>query len=202
MGTNIKKKIGIILLLGTLPTTLWGSGGTEAGEMIFKKDTERAILGKAQIIVYKKGEKILIDPNVPYFKELQLACEEMLVPLGPRSVTLDGFLKFLHPSEMHLPDAGELRNKGLSINIVYEEEIKISIIAGFGPAAAPTLEIKLSEFIVPLSGELTQIKIKWDQKEHLCNYLYLISDFYQKQFVTTRDVRKIKNILSEYMIVP
>jgi hypothetical protein len=144
----------------------------------------------------------LIDPDAPYFRELQLACEEMLVPVEPHSVTLDGFLKFLHPSEMHLPDAEELHKKELSINIVYEEKVTTSITGGFGPAAAPTLQINLSEFIVPLSGELSQIKVQWGQKEYLCNYLYLISDFYQKQFVTTRDVKKIKTMLSRYAIIP
>ncbi|MEK6560958.1 MAG: hypothetical protein AABZ07_04415 [Nitrospirota bacterium] len=202
MGTNIKKKMGIIILLVTLPAILWGSGRIDAGEMNFKKDKERGVLGKAQIIVYKKGEKILIDPNAPYFKELQLAGEEMLTPLEPRSVTLDGFLKSLHPSEMRLPDANELHKNGLSISIVYEEKIKTFITAGFGPAAAPTSEINLSEIILPLSGDLTRIRINWAQTEYSCNYLYLISDFDQNQFVTTRDVKKIRTILSQYAIIP
>lgn len=162
--------------------------------------TKREVLGKAQIVVYKKGEKILIDPNAPYFKELQLACEEMLVPVPLEGDARVAYLYSQFPSEKYpFPTPEQLKNDEFTISVVYEEEVKTRIVAGRAPTIYGHYLITLSGFLTPLSGEWAQKKSAFQDRYY--TYLYLYSDF-DEQVSTTRRPEKIKNILSQYALIP
>lgn len=193
-----KKKTALFLFVAVLlgMGTFVAGGNGQGNEAVKKKE----VLGKAQIIVYKKGEKILIDPDAPYFKELQLACEEMLVPVPLDGDARGAYLYSQFPSERYpFPTPEQLQNDELTISVVYEKEIKTRIVAGRAPTIYGHYLITLSGFLTPLSGEWAQKKSAFQDRYY--TYLYLYSDF-DEQVSTTRRPDKIKNILSQYALIP
>ncbi len=153
---------------------------------------QNKVLGKAKIIVYAKGKKIVLDPNSPYFRQLQRACEEMLIPINPKGVTPDAYLSPVFYSRGLLK---ELEEKGWAIEVVYPQDVKTSIKFGVGPTTALEYKITLSKFVVPLSGELINIKKAWGKEVYTYTYLFLFSDLKEPIIATTRSHQKIKNIL-------
>ena len=196
-----KKKTALFLFVAVLlgMGTFVAGGNGQGNEAVKKKE----VLGKAQIIVYKKGEKILIDPDAPYFRELQLACEEMLVPVAPESSTPDAYFHLLDNEYFKniLPDLTKLKKKEIVVEVLYASPVEMRIRAGGGIAIASKYKISLSGFMFPLSGEWVGRDIGGRDEHYFYTYIHLNSNFFGN-LETTRRPEKIKNILSQYAIIP
>jgi hypothetical protein len=163
---------------------------------------DNKVLGEAEIVVYKKGERIILDTKSPYFKELQAACEEILVPPEPGVPTPKGYLQFLPPIDTSFIKPEEIRNNEWAIEIVYSNSVETIITAGTGPTVAFGYKTTLSGFIIPLSGELTNIKKAWGKEIYTYTYLFLFSNLEKPVIATTRTPQKIKNILTHKFDIP
>ena len=154
---------------------------------------EVKVLGEAQIVVYGKGEKIVLDPESPYFKKLQAVCEERLNIIGWSGkhaiITPDYVNLNLDTEKNHYLE--DLINEEWIIELIYIEPAKIH------PYGRKTPDI-LSRLLIPLTGELTTIP---------CDAKICTSFFFQKQsnsyigpVGTTKDIQKIKEILRNFGI--
>lgn len=192
--TALFLSVAVLLGMGTFVVD-----GNSRGNAAIK---EKEVLGKAQIIVYKKGEKILIDPDAPYFKELQLACEEMLVPVPLKGEAPPAYLYHHYSSDgIPFPTLEQLENDELTIKVVYEKDVKTTVEVGKAPTIYLSHSIALSGFLIPLSGEWAQRPRVMLGETYFYTYLYLYSNL-RGRVSTTRSPEKIRDILSEYMLVP
>lgn len=159
-------------------------------------------LGEAQIVVYERGEKTIIDSKSPYFKKLQAACEEML--------TSAESLYYFPEQIKSPPDPEELKNEERAIELTYGKPIEVSIILGIGPTAASPRLIETSQFLMPLTGKWSQlealgvISFHGDLKKYVCLFLFpeiVYGDQRWEGLIgTKKDVQKIKDILTRFDI--
>jgi len=150
-------------------------------------------LGEAQIVVYKGGEKTIIDSKSPYFKQLQVACEEMI-----RSSEI------LSPEEIkNKVSPEEIRNKEWAIELIYEEEIRQYDLAF---ARRLAFNISISQVLIPMSGELTSLNVDNESYSALFGSERIrnsddkveVYDFWPLK--TKKGVQRIKDILTRFDI--
>lgn len=165
--------------------------GPKVGESQVKE-----VLGKAQIFVYKKDEKIVLDPESPYFKKLQLACEEMLASS-----------EFLTNVKIEtLRDSKEIKSKEWAIELTYTQPLWI-VFETERRVAVPAFpnHVRIYRLLIPLTGELTHIEAK-GVKSLEGKYIYLllspeiVFDSHRWEIGTIKDVQKIKDILNRFGI--
>jgi len=110
------------------------------------------VLGEADIIVYAKGKRMVLDSKSPYFRKLQKACEEML--------TSAESLPEIKKEDLLRPE--EIKNKEWAIELIYDNPVKVNIFVDVfpeqGPPTSVPIPVQISSFLIPLTGELTQIK--------------------------------------------
>lgn len=166
------------------------------------------VLGEAQIVVYAKGEKIVLDSKSPYFTELQLACEEMFElreHIG-ESTAYEGWTAFPDslpeiskdlPAIDH-PIAVELRNNEYAIELIYAQTQYVYL----GGVERPTA---FSHLLIPLTGKLAHQSYKGTTYLHLIPLLS--SQEYQNYYRsvtggigTTRDGQEVRKILRRFGI--
>ena len=183
------------------------------GALLFSGCT-KPTLGEAQIVVYERGEKTIIDSKSPYFEELQAACEEMLTSAEQLFSSAALMEKLFSPSELmhNRPDLEELKNKEWAVELTYNEPIEVSIVLGLGPTAALSRPIKISQFLIPLTGKWSQVEAvgvsieSFDEGEqnYICLFLFpeivYGEDRWEGLIGTKTDVQKIKDILTRFDI--
>ena len=179
--------LGIIILIVSGIVIVWALRGNVS--------ESNRVLGDAQIAVYQKGEKMLLDSEAPYFKDLQLACEKMLTPSIPRDPSPDGYL-LLSRNYLTLE---EMLNNMLTIEVSYKIPPTVSIIVGTGPTIITEQKIPLSGFLISLAGKRTPETIKFVNKEYSYTPIFIFSN-QKKRVATTKTTKKIKNILELFKI--
>jgi hypothetical protein len=162
---------------------------------------EVQVLGEAQIIVYAQGEKTVLDPKSRDFRELQLACEEMLT-------SAESFF----PSHSGLalpPDPEKTKSTEWAVELTYATPVRVEVLLQTGPTAPvfnPSVEV--SRVLIPLSGELSGIEAEGvrpledgaTRSEYV--YLFLSPDVvltgepWPGPIGSARDAQKIRDILS------
>jgi hypothetical protein len=184
-----RNKFLIVLVTVLVTGTLLFSGCTEQRE-----EPTPELLGEAQIVVYGKSEEIAIDSKSPYFGELQLACEEMLI---------SG--KTFWAETKTLPDLEEVKNQEWAVELTYSELIIVTI-----PRLAGSTDVGVGGFqlIIPLTGRLTHLESVLKDKEPDNKYTHIfllpeemdfpsqIIDGIAELVGTKKDVQKIKDILT------
>ena len=114
------------------------------------------VLGDAEIIVYAKGKRIVLDTESPYFRELQAACEELLIY---------SFRKYLLCKKIEnllsFEKIKDIKNKEYAIELTYKELVSQE---KWGFAKELTRFIPISQIIIPLSGNLTHFKMDPEKK--------------------------------------
>jgi len=180
-----------ILLIGILITILG-----IAGYGCWKKISMVKVLGEAQITVYEKGKKKSLDPRSPYFKELQLACEEMLT--SGKSLGLKS-----------LPDLEEVRNKEWAIELTYAKPIKVHLNSGEN--------IRLVQLLIPLTGNWSEIKLGGEFSQiggfpegtyvtifalppEKIPALEISAEYWFTPVATRKDIDRIKDILIQFNV--
>ncbi len=194
----MKKKIlfiiiALVIILGAL-----------AGYNYWKKTSEVEVLGEAQIVVYKKGEKIVLDPKSPYYKELQAACEEMLELKKDRLVSLDFIPKLIEGYfEIDHPIVEKLRSEEWAIKLIYTKTQDI-----YPGRYTPIL---FSHLLIPLTGKFSSESYEGKTYTRLFPLLSSkeIIDYYRhnnkivvdpNSIGTIKNTRKIKEILRKFEI--
>jgi len=156
------------------------------------------LLGEAQIVVYGKGEEIVLDPQPLYFKELQAACEEMLISGKTFNAEMET-----------LPDPEEVKSQEWAIELTYSEPIIVTI-----PRLAGSTDVGVGGFqlVIPLTGRLTHLESVLRDKEpdNKYTYIFLLPEEmgFHSQIIegeaelvgTKKDVQKIKDILTQFDI--
>lgn len=187
-----KLLLGLVTILVT--GTLLFSGCTKQRE-----EPMPELLGEAQIAVYEKGEKTVIDSQSPYFKELQAACEEMLTSC-----------KTFNAEVKTLPDPEEVKKQEWVVELTYSELIIVTV-----PRLAGSTDVGVvgSQLLIPLTGRLTHLESVLRDKEpdNKYTYIFLLSApeelrFPPSQIIdgkaelsgTKKDVQKIKDILTRF----
>lgn len=156
-------------------------------------------LGEAQILVYRNGEKVLLDPESSCHKLLKLACEEMLVST-----------EFLIDAKIEsLPDLEKVKRKECAIEVNYAQPIRLALGREQRVAAAVARShARVSQFLIPLTGELAKLQAKGERSlEGEYVYVFLspevVSDGSRRAIGTTKDVGEIRDILALFnMSVP
>ncbi len=166
---------------------------------------QNKVLGDAEIIVYTKGKRIVLDSKSPYFRELQKACEGMLNPVDPFSGTPDAYLllpniKFFFGNSF--PAIEKIKNEEFAIEIIYRKPVKTVITLGAVPTMASTYEIILYRFVIPLTGDLTHVSRIWNDGIFTYTFFFLSSNLEKPIVATTRTPQKIKNILTHKFNIP
>jgi len=150
------------------------------------------LLGEAQIVVYGKGEEIVLDPQPLYFKELQAACEEMLISGKTFNAEME-----------------EVKSQEWAIELTYSEPIIVTI-----PRLAGSTDVGVGGFqlVIPLTGRLTHLESVLRDKEpdNKYTYIFLLPEEmgFHSQIIegeaelvgTKKDVQKIKDILTQFDI--
>jgi hypothetical protein len=126
----------------------------------------------------------------------------MLAPVDPLSVTPHAYLSPVSFSKKSSPDLEKLQNRELAIELIYPKPVKTDINFGVGPTAAFGEKIILSGFIVPLSGELINVKKAWGKEIYTYTHLFIFSNFDEPIVATTRTPQRIKNILTHKFGIP
>jgi hypothetical protein len=179
--------------------------GAFAGYTYWIKMFKVGVLGEAQIVVYEKGKKTVLDPDSPYFIELQLACEEML-ELKEDRISSVYFLPSISDSYLDInhPIVEKLRNEEWVIELIYTETQRIY------PHARKT-PLLFSHLLIPLTGEFT-FELYGDKRYtrlfpllSLKEIVYYYSHdneivVHPHSIGTTKNVQKIKNILEKFNI--
>ncbi len=200
LGTRNWLLIGIaVVFLGAALTFLAGAQCEEH---------PNEVLGEAQIVVYEKGERIILDTKSPYLEELQLTCEEMLElreHVG-EGTAYEGWTVFpglvLEISGdlpmVDNPVALEVRDNEYSIELIYERTQYLYVKAEKRPTA-------FSHLLIPMTGEFAHQL--YEGASYLCLIPLLSSQEYQDYYrsttlgiATTRDVQKLKEILRQFNI--
>ena len=166
----------VIVLLGG---TSLSSGCTES------------TLGEAQIVVYAGGEGIVIDAESRYFRQLQLACEEMMISAESLSL-MDG------QEVLHNPD--EIKDEEWAIELIYEESIPQYRLAF---ARERSMLISIFQFLIPLSGELTSLEVDNETYAVLFGADIMVNSegelevYYRWPLRNSKSVQEIKDILAQ-----
>ena len=162
------------------------------GVLLFSGCT-KPTLGEAQIVVYERGEKTIIDSKSPYFKKLQAACEEMI-----------RYSEILSPEEIkNKISPEEIRNREWAIELIYEGVISQHELAF---ARQFAFQIFVSQLLIPLSGELTSLNVDNESYSALFGSERIrnsddkveVYDFWPLK--TKKGVQRIKDILTRFDI--
>jgi hypothetical protein len=155
-------------------------------------------LGDAHIILYAKNQKIVLDPNSAYFAKLHVVCEEMLI--SAESLYFDDERKETSPK------AEEVKNEEWVIEFSYVKPIEVRVPLGMGPTTAIPTPIKVSQFLIPLTGKWSCLKatgvISFEEgaKEYVC--LFILPEItlgklrWEGLIGTKKNIQEIKNILA------
>jgi len=158
-------------------------------------------LGEAQIVVYERGEKTILDPKSPYFKKLQLTCEVMLTS----STTFLAEIKTL-------PDPEEVKSKEWAIELTYSEPVMVDISRRGGTTALPDVGVGGYQLLIPLTGKLTYLESTLEDRKIGNKYMpiFLLPEEmgFPSQIIegeaelvgTKKDVEKIRDILTRFDI--
>jgi len=197
--------IGLITVLVT--GTLLFSGCTKQGEEPIPE-----LLGEAQIVVYGKGEEIVLDPQSLYFEELQAACEEMLTSAECFcDIIFDGKNYSIIDEEHNrqpivIPvNPEEVKNTEWVIEVTYTKTIYFSTPLEMGPSAGFPTRFPVSQLLIPLTGKLRQIEGR-GMTSGMSTYVYIfvspkiVYDDYQWEIGTKKDAQEIKDILTRFDI--
>lgn len=171
------------------------------GALLFSGCAEPT-LGEAQIVVYEKGVKTVLDPQSPYYEQLQAACEEMLTSaesLYYFPVQIDDPLK---------PE--EFKRKEWAIELIYHKPIEVNIMLGAGPTAAFSRPVEVIRCLIPLTGKWSQVEAigveSFDQdiEKYVCLFIspeIVYGDYTWDGLIgTIKAIQKIKDILTRFDI--
>jgi hypothetical protein len=162
------------------------------GVLLFSGCT-KPTLGEAQIVVYGKGEEVVLDSKSPYFKKLQAACEEMI-----------RYSEILSPEEIkNKISPEEIRNREWAIELIYEGVISQHELAF---ARQFAFQIFVSQLLIPLSGELTSLNVDNESysalfgSERIRSSEGKIEVYDRWPLKTKKDDQEIKDILTRFDI--
>jgi hypothetical protein len=161
-------------------------------------------LSEAQIIVYEDGEKNILDSDSPYYKKLQIACEELLI--SAESIFYD--------SELinDFPKPEKVKNEETAIELVYSKSMEVPILLGGGPTLTLQIPIQITHCLIPLTGRWSQteavgISIESSEEgkqDYVCLFLspeiVLNGQKWEGIIGANKDTQKIKEILTEFDI--
>jgi hypothetical protein len=188
------------LLIGIVVVFL--GGGLTFLASTQREEHPKEVLGEAQIVVYKKGETIVLDTKSPYFKELQLACEAMLglqILYEHMGYSVDCSIWQENEWENNSILEQETKNKEWAVELMYAEPQVIYPIQDSGMRRTPT---EVSRLLIPLSGELTH----YSYQGKVYTYLFLFPEEFNYPRAdsigkgTKKDVREIKELLRKFEI--
>ncbi len=135
--------IAFMVVLGSLVTYVYW---TTIGKPL------RESLGEAQITVHGKGDKMVLNPETPHFRELQLACEDVLVSSG-------SFFPFDRSITEFPSDPREVVSTEWAVEIAYASPVEVEVILQSGRTTLVfNPRINVSRVVIPLTGELTRIE--------------------------------------------
>jgi hypothetical protein len=164
------------------------------GGTLLSSGCAKLTLGEAQIVVYARGERIVIDAESRYFRQLQLACEEMLISAE--------FL-YLENEQGVLPGPDEIKDEEWAIELFYEESIPQNRLAFTRDLS---LFVLISQCLIPLSGELTSFEVDNESYSVLFGGCKIVNSEggievnYGWLFRNCKGVQEIKDILARFDI--
>lgn len=107
----------------------------------------QSTLGDVQITVYAKGKKMTLDPNSPHFKQLQIACEQLILSSFVDYTSSTTFDNWATPTQ--------LKNNEWTIELSYQQPISQR---NLGFAKDISKLVSIHQFLIPLTGQLTELE--------------------------------------------